>query len=345
MKSLAVSKNQTLAIVDVPVPTFNDYECLVKMESCGVCNGTDMKIIHGTLKGFDTYPALLGHEGIGRVIELGSNVTSFKVGDLVTLPFIGANPEGYYSGWGTYSEYNIVADYQAKLANGIQPDDCDYAQRTLPSDFDPVTSAMIITFREVLSEAKTFGFKPNQSVFIMGMGPVGLCFVKFAKLMGLGPIIACDRDRNGDKLDYAKKMGADFVVNANDDIIKFAKEICPDGIDHVVDAVGINSFINKAMQMISYDGCIDVYGISEELKYEIDWSLAPFNWKLNFSTWPSKILEGEAHLQICNWISTKVLDPNDFVSHVLTLDQAEEAFEMVKEKPAGMRKIVIKLGD
>lgn len=342
MKSLAVFENHELKVVDVPVPEYGEYEALVKMESCGVCNGTDMKLIHGTLKGFDTYPALLGHEGVGRVVKTSSRVTSFKEGDLVTLPFIGPDPEGYYSGWGTYSEYNIVSDYQAKLKDGINPGECDYAQRLLPASFDPVSSAMIITFREVLSEAKTFGFKANQSLFVLGMGPVGLCFVRFAKLMGLGPIIACDRDRHGDKLEQAKKMGADYVVNAGDDVVKAARGICPEGVDHVLDAVGMNSFINKAMEMISYDGNIDVYGIDENLKTEIDWSKAPFNWHLNFSTWPSKVLEGEAHRQICSWIELGVLDPYDFISHVVEFKDVISAFDIVKEKPKGTKKIIVK---
>lgn len=342
MKSLAVFENQELKVVEVPVPEFGEYEALVKMESCGVCNGTDMKLIHGTLKGFDTYPALLGHEGVGRVVKTGAKVTSFKEGDLVTLPFIGADPEGYYSGWGTYSEYNIVADYQAKLQNGIHPGDCDYAQRLLPASFDPVASAMIITFREVLSEAKTFGFKANQSLFVIGMGPVGMCFVRFAKLLGMGPVIACDRDRHGDKLDMARKLGADYTINANDDIVKAVREICPDGVDHVLDAVGINAFINQAMEMISYNGNIDVYGIDETLRTEIDWSKAPFNWHLNFSTWPDKILEGEAHRQICSWIEMGVLDPNDFISDVVDFKDVVSAFDIVKEKPKGTKKIIVK---
>lgn len=341
MKSLAVFNDQRLELVEVPMPKYGEYEALVKVESCGVCNGTDMKIIHGKLKGFDTYPALLGHEGIGRVVETGSKVTSFKVGDLVTLPFIGAAPEGYYSGWGTYSDYNIVADYKAKLADGVQPDECDYAQRILPPHFDPVSSAMIITFREVLSEALTFGFKANQSVFINGMGPVGLSFVKFAKLLGMGPVIACDIVP--EKLEEAKAMGADYLVNGTDDIIKRTREICPDGVDHALDAVGINSFINKAMEMVAYDGNIDIYGISPVLKTEIDWSKAPYNWKLKFSTWPSKVLEGEAHQQICSWIEQGVLNPNDFISHVIDFEHVTEAFEIVEAKPQGMKKIIIKM--
>lgn len=341
MKSLAVFENQKLELVEVPIPQYGQYEALVKVESCGVCNGTDLKIIHGTLKGFDTYPALLGHEGVGRVIEIGNKVTSFKVGDLVTLPFIGTPPEGYYSGWGTYSEYNLVADYKAKLADHLQPDECDYAQRVLPSHFDPVSSAMIITFREVLSEALTFGFRANQSVFINGMGPVGLSFVKFAKLLGMGPVIACDLV--DEKLEEALNMGADFTVNGNTDLIKAAREICPDGVDHVLDAVGINSFMNKAMEMITYNGNIDVYGISPVLKTEIDWSKAPYNWKLNFSTWPSKVLEGEAHGQICSWIQQGVLNPNEFISHVIDFKDICSAFKIVEEKPRGLKKIIIKM--
>lgn len=342
MKSLAVFADQHLEIVEVPTPSYGDYECLVKMESCGVCNGTDMKIIHGKLKGFDTYPAVLGHEGVGRVVETGAKVTSFKEGDLVMLPFIGAEPEGYASGWGTYSEYNVVADYQAKLADGIVPDGCDYAQRTIPADFDPVDAAMIVTFREVLSEAKTFGFKENQSLFVLGLGPVGMCFVRFAKLMGLGPIIAADR--NEDKLIEAKSMGADYVVNPTvTDVVSFTRGICPNGIDHAVDAVGINSFINQALEMICDHGCIDVYGISPELKTEIDWSKAPYNWNLQFSQWPEKELEGEAHRQIVSWIELGVLDPKDFISGVYPLDNALEAFAAVENRTPGLKKLVIKL--
>lgn len=340
MKSLAVYEDGHLEIVEVPMPKYGEYEALVKMESCGVCNGTDLKIIHKKLKGFDTYPALLGHEGIGRVVEVGSKVTSFKKGDLVTLPFIGEAPEGFYSGWGTYSEYNIVADFKAKEDNGILPDECDYAQRLLPADFDPVAAAQIITFREVLSEAKTFGFKENQSLLVLGMGPVGLSFVKFAKLMGMGPIIAADLFDY--KLEAAKEMGADFVINSKDqDLIAAVREICPQGIVHALDAVGLNSFINMAMELIEDNGYIDVYGISQELSTTIDWSKAPYNWHLQFSQWPSKVLEGEAHRQIVSWIQMGILDPMDFVSDVIDFKDALKAFEMVEAKEA-KKKIIIK---
>ena len=126
MKSLTVNDQGQLSIQNTLVPQINDYQALVRMESCGVCRGTDSKLIHGQFKGFHTYPAILGHEGVGRVIELGKHVQSFKLGDLVLLPFIENETDGYYSGWGAFSEFAVVGDAAALIANGKGPGRSDF---------------------------------------------------------------------------------------------------------------------------------------------------------------------------------------------------------------------------
>lgn len=341
MKSLVVTETKEVKVVDVPKPNYSDYGCLVKMKSCGIC-GTDMKLLHGNLKGFDTYPAIIGHEGIGEVVEVGNKVVTFKEGDYVTLPFLDDAPKGYSIGWGALSEYAVVNDYQAKLNDGIEPNESDYGQRKIPNDLDPIDSAMIITFREVLSQIRTMGFERNQSIFIQRCGPVGLCFLRISKLLGLGPIIVSDLSEN--KLEFAQTLGADFTINAKtSDPIAEVRKICPDGVDQALDAVGLNLFINQAMLMIKDHGNIDVYGISPTLKAEIDWSHAPYNWKLQFSQWPSKKLEGEATQQIVNWIRMGVLNPKDFISNVYPLDKAFEAFQAIERHDPNLKKTVIKL--
>lgn len=204
MKSYVVYKDHTCGFEEMPMPEYGDYDALVQLKSCGVCTGTDTKIIHGKFKGIETYPVVLGHEGVARVVAVGSKVRSFQPGDLVLMPYWSDVPEGYTSAWGTYSEYNIVTDALAQEADGIIPADFSYAQRKLPNDFDPVDSAMIITFREVLSTLKQFHLEPNKSLLVFGMGPVGLSFVQFAKLLGIGPVIAMDR--HDPKLDLAKRQ-------------------------------------------------------------------------------------------------------------------------------------------
>ena len=71
MKALAVTAEHELKVVEVPYPILQDDCVITKTLSCGVCNGTDMKIIHGKFKGMSQYPLLLGHEAIGEVIAVG----------------------------------------------------------------------------------------------------------------------------------------------------------------------------------------------------------------------------------------------------------------------------------
>nr|MBQ4319423.1 alcohol dehydrogenase catalytic domain-containing protein [Clostridia bacterium] len=68
MKAFAVYGDGSLHFDEVPMPKIKKYEALVKLVSCGVCNGTDSKIIHRKFKGITEYPVILGHEGVGEVI-------------------------------------------------------------------------------------------------------------------------------------------------------------------------------------------------------------------------------------------------------------------------------------
>jgi len=345
LKSLVVDKNGELSIKELPIPEINEYQALVKLVSCGICNGTDMKLIHRNFKGFDTYPAILGHEGVGKVIKLGAKVRGFKVGDIVLLPFIESNIEGYYPAWGAFSEFAVVGDKEAMMEEGRGFGsalflEAYFAQMVIPTTINPISASMIITFREVLSATKRFGFKENNSIIIFGAGPVGLSFTKFAKLLGMGPIIVLDILE--EKLKEAKNMGADYVFNSNEsDIDKRIKAILKDGADFVLDAVGINQLINKAMELIKYNGKICCYGISPKLNMEIDWSKAPYNWTLQFVQWPSKLEEGEAHRQIINWIELGVLKPEEFISDVIPFGNIIDAYKMVEDRKA-KKKIIIK---
>lgn len=340
MKSYVVYEDQSRKIVDMPMPKYGEYDCLVKIESCGVCKGTDTKIIHGKFKGVDQYPVVLGHEGVGRVVEKGAKVTNFEIGDLVLMPYWSDVPEGYYSGWGTYSEYNIITDALAMEADGLIPDEFAYGQRKLPADFDPVGAAMIITFREVLSTMKRFGLEANKSLVVLGLGPVGLSFVHFAKLMGMGTVIAVGNDDK--KLQMAKDRGADHLINSKtQEIVTEVRKILPGGVDYALDAVGVVDFINTALEIIVPDGKVCVYGISEQMNANVDWSKCPYNWTLHFHQFPSKKAESEAHDQIVNWIKMGLLDPNDYISHVFDFADIDQAFEKIHNREP-MMKMVIK---
>lgn len=347
MKALTVDREGRLAIREFPVPEYGRCQALVKMKSCGVCNGTDTKLIHGTFKNFDAYPAILGHEGVGEVVETGADVKNLKKGDLVLLPFLEKTVDGHTPGWGAYSEYAIVGDAQAYIASGMGPGTKEWSEGYLaqtvirPDDHvDAVGAAMIITFREVLSAIRRFGFGASESVLIFGAGPVGLCFTRFCKLLGMKTVIVTDI--HDDKVAQAKRMGADYALHSGRcDIDAEVRRLCPEGVDNVVDAVGVNALLNQAMGLIKYNGRICGYGISPKLGMELDWSRAPYNWSLNFVQWPSKREEGEAHSQIMAWINAGILNPGDFISHTFPFENILDAFALVERREPGTKKIVI----
>jgi len=346
MKTLIVDKNGALSIAETPMPDYNEYQALVKTISCGVCNGTDVKLIHGQFKGFEyerDYPLMLGHEGVGRVVEVGAKVTGYKPGDVVLLPFVDAN-DAYYSGWGAYSEYGVVSDAKALAEAGFavggpQFPESAIAQTIVPPDIDPVDAAMIITLREVLASIKTFGMRENQSVAIFGCGPVGTTFIRFMSLLGVSPIIAFDVDES--KLGIALKNGADYAYNSKDiDVRDCVRKICPEGVDYVLDAVGILSLINQGFELIRDRGKICCYGIAPKSAAEFDWGNAPYNWNLCFQQMPSKQEEGEAYNQILAWLRSGAIKLSDFISDYIEFKDILTAFDKVAKREIALKCII-----
>lgn len=344
MKTLVVGKDGKLSVEQCPMPEYNECQALVKTISCGVCNGTDGKLIHRNFKGFDLdmYPVMLGHEAVGRVVEVGAKVTSYKVGDIVLLPFAGPLG-GFECGWGSYSEYGVVCDAKAFIANGVAPQskdfpECAFAQTVVPKEIDPVKAAMIITLREVLSSIKRFGIKENQSVAVFGCGPVGLTFIRFMRLLGVGPIIALDVV--DEKIAAAVKAGAQHGLISGPDAVAKVRGICPDGVDYVIDAVGVSAIINQAMELIVDGGKICCYGISANTKAEIDWTKAPYNWQLHFQQFPSKLEEGLADRQVIGWILDGVIDLDDYISDIIDFSDILTAFDKLEKREIAKKCII-----
>jgi L-iditol 2-dehydrogenase len=328
MKTLVVNSDGLLKIKEIPIPKYNSKQCLVKTISCGIC-GTDSTIMKFCFKGFpkEKYPLMLGHEGVGQVVEAGSEVTSFKVGDIVLLPFNDTDQELYGSlgsGWGAFSEYGVIND-KAAYKEGEIPE-VAYAQQIVPNDIDPVDAAMLVTFREVFSAIKYFGINENESIVVFGSGPVAVTFIKLMNLVGIRSIIGIARSE--EKNNILLDNGATNVFNSSEcDVTKEIRNLYPDGVKYVLDAVGSTDIINQAMELICDRGEILCYGVPRNNQMQLDWSKAPYNWKINFQQMPSKLGESEAYEQVLNWIRAGKLNFKDFISDYYKFEDILEAFE------------------
>ena len=330
MRTLVIGKDGTLSIQEVNKPRYNEYQALVKTIACGMC-GTDIKLCHRTFKGFpeSVYPIMLGHEGVGEVVELGAKCTTFKIGDKVLLPFVDPDPEnlpGLGSGWGAMSEYAVVCDPAAPNAP-----DCAFAQTVLDDDIDPVDAAMLVTFREVLSCIRYFGIKPTDSVVVIGCGPVGQTYIKFLHLVGVKNLVACDIVP--EKLEAARQHGATWTINSKEaDATAEVKKLFLEGVDFVLDAAGFPSIVNQGMTMIKDRGAVLCYGVPEKEEITIDFSKCDYNWRVIYQQMPRKREEGEAHAQVMEWIRSGDLVIKDFISDYFDFDDAVEAYQKLLDR-------------
>lgn len=342
MKTFVVNKDGSTEIREIPKPRYSSKQALVKTIACGMC-GTDVKLLHRNFKGFpeSVYPIMLGHEGVGEVVEVGSEVTTFKVGDKVILPFVDPDPElypGLGSGWGALSEYAVVCDPAAWPA-GEAPG-CAYAQTVLDESLDPVDAVMIVTFREVLSNIRYFGIKPGDSVVVYGCGPVGSTFIQFLNLCGIENVVAVDII--DEKLEHVKAHGAKYALNSNEvDVTAEVRKLFPNGVDYVVDAIGAPFVVNAAMPLIRDRGTVLCYGVPPVEQITIDFSKADYNWNVVYQQMPRKEEEGAAHEQVMEWINSGKLVIKDFISDYFKFEDSVEAYEKLLDRQISKKGIIV----
>jgi threonine dehydrogenase-like Zn-dependent dehydrogenase len=338
MKGVVVYRDGTIKVEQLPTPTIGDYQALVKNISCGICNGTDLKLIHASFKGFDTYPAVLGHESVGEVVEVGSKVTSFKRGDRVLRSILETvGDDKYSSGWGSFAEYGVIGDIEAMKRDGRTDFyDIYLAQQVVPESIDPHQAVMLITLKEVRSGLQRFGVGKGKSILIHGAGPVGLSMTRFAKLKGAEPIVVSEP--NAERREKAAKLGADTVIDpTSEDLVSRAREIETEGFDFVIDAVGINRLMTESLRMVKFNGVVGVYGIAAETNAHIDWEAAPYNWAIHFVQWPTFEDEAAVHDEVLSLIKSDQIDLSDFVTHVVPrLEDFQQGLDLVTSQ-AGIK--------
>ena len=218
MKAAFVTQfGKPLTIGELPVPEVKDGQVLVKIEACGVCH-TDVHAADGDWPVKPHLPFVPGHEGIGRVVQLGKGVKELKEGDRVGIPWLfeacglcdycltGRETMCESALYGGYTANGGFAEYCAAPAAyvGRIPDALDAVSA------GPILCAGLTTYKGI----KVADCKPGQWLVVSGVGGLGHLAIQYAKAMGLRVAAV---DIADDKLALAKKLGASVTVNAKTD--------------------------------------------------------------------------------------------------------------------------------
>ncbi len=342
MQAVAVLEPGRVAVVVVPAPAPGPYEALVKSEVAYICNATDRKVIQGHAAALgivaSDYPLILGHETVGRVVEVGRKVTSFKPGDRV-LGGLFFSPEGYGSAWGGDSEYVLATDHAAMAADGVADvqhgwDEVFKIMKKVPEDIPVEAAGMLATWREVYAGFSDFQLKAGDDILIFGAGPVGLSFCRFAKLLGLGwvgvvEVVPFKREK-------ALTLGADAVFAPSDAAIADLARTRGKPLDAVIDAVGSVTIINAALPLIKLAGSICVYGVLADALITLDKSNAPKNFNLFLHQWPTRDAEAAAQEPLVQWIRDGKISHRDFKTAEFPIADVAQALA-ITELPTSIK--------
>ncbi len=340
MRSLAVMKPNEMKLVDVPVPAIGPYDALIKTEIAFLCNATDRKLVEGHFPGIghDQYPLLLGHENAGIVEKVGAKVTTFKPGDRVIGGLM--NPTGdpaYQSGWGGNSDYVVARDHLAMVKDGVADaehgwDEIYQIMRKVPDFVDAEAAGLLCTWREVYAAFSDFNLRPEQKILVFGAGPVGLTFLRIAKLKGFKFIASVEP--RAEKHALIKKMGADVIYTPDMDFVSQFQKDAGEKADAIIDAVGSPAIINSSLPLIKMAGFMCVYGVIADDVISLEKHRGPYNFNLLIHQWPTRHYEAAAQEPLCEYIKDGRLAAADFVTGRFKLEDFDKAFAASRQPGA-----------
>ncbi len=263
MKAAVIESPGVLAIRELPAPAMGDYLARCEILYGAVCAGTDTHLVagHAPFCHWISLPAVLGHESIGRVVEVGAKVRSLRIGDLVTR--VGTTPVGGVDvAWGGFAEIGIAVDWRAMRDDGRPVAEWNdrRVQQVLPASADPAASTMIVTWRETLSYLRRIGLAAGQRVLVIGSGGNGLAFAAHARNLGLRATIFGSPARAAE----AARVGADLVdYRAAKPIDTLRERLGDERFDLILDVVGDAAGVNRLLPMLRPDGVLAVYGMDD----------------------------------------------------------------------------------
>lgn len=336
MKAIQIVKPGELKLIEMEKPVLAEKDnVLIKMTAAGIC-GSDMGIYHGT-NAAATYPRVIGHEMVGVVEEIGSNVTRLKVGDRVIVDQVvncghcyacrigRGNVCGHLKVRGVhidggYREYMAVPEHDCYLLPDMLPD-------TEAVMIEPTTIAIQSCSRAELCE--------DDTLLILGCGALGSSILKIARLSGAKIIVA---DMIEEKLQEALENGADYAINIQkEDVVEKARELTEGyGPTVSIDAACTKDSLLTLLNATGNAGRVMTMGFSVAPTEVNQFVITSKELDVRGSRLQNKKFQTAIDL-----INEGKLDLSGTVSHTFPIEKAQEAFDFMDSKDKSIRKVVL----
>lgn len=314
-----------VSLKEVEVPKIEKTsDIILEVEACSIC-GTDVHIM-SVPPGYIASPnTILGHELVGKVVQIGEEVTSIKIGDRVVV-----NPNDYCG----VCEFCLAN--QPNHCKNIKPMGIDYdggfaeyvkiSEKTahkISSDLPSEIAVFAEPLACVINGAQKIKAQPGDTVLVIGGGPIGQIFIQVMKAAGAKVICS---EISELRRDFALKSGADDVINPLEhDLEAFTKKCFPTGADIVIDVVG--SQMSEAIKAVKKCGKVLLFGVNTQAHPEITQSQIIFKEITIFGTW----LANATFPLAVKMLESGVLNLETLITHTMPLADLEKGLDILRK--------------
>jgi len=334
-------KEMEIREIEVPVPV--EDQILLKLDYVGICGSDVHYYEHGKIGSFIVNgDFILGHECAGTVVAVGQSVKSLKVGDKVALEPGATCGQCEYCKGGKYNlcpdvEFLATPPYDGCLMNYmLYPENMAFK---LPDHVSTKEGALVEPLAVGLHAATQGGVKLGDKVVVLGAGCIGLMTLLASKAFGAVEVIVVDVIEK--RLEFAKKLGASYVINAKHENVRDRVEELTGGIgvDHVFETAGSEFTIQQTPYLIKRGGTIVLVGFAPKDIIEYDFM---------------QILMKEAEIKsvfryrnlypaAIGAIADGKIDVKAMITHEFNFEDTKEAFDFVIDNKNDVVKAIIKL--
>ena len=352
MKVAVFAEKNRIVLDEKPIPEVGPLDALIRITTTTIC-GTDVHILKGE------YPVTrgltVGHEPVGVIEKLGSAVAGFEEGQRVVAGAITPSGHSFASlcgcgaqdGPGTKHGFKAAGGW--KLGNTIDGAQAEYvlvpdAMANLAVVPDGLTDEQVLMCPDIMSTgfsgAERGGVKIGDTVVVFALGPIGLCAVAGAKLMGASTIIGVDTVPA--RLDVARRLGADHVIDfkAGDPVEQIMELTDGRGVDVAVEALGTQATFESSLRVLRPGGTVSSLGVySQDLRIPLD----AFAAGLGDKTIVSTLCPGgkERMRRLMNVVASGRIDLKPLVTHRYKLDDIEAAYDLFANQRDGVLKVAV----
>lgn len=353
--AVAFESAKPLEIAEVDLDGPKSGEVLIEIKATGVCH-TDAF----TLSGDDpegAFPAILGHEGAGVVVEVGDGVKDLKIGDHV-IPLY--TPECRVCNFCLNPKTNLCQSIRVTQGRGLMPDGTSrfsldgqeilhYMGCSTFSNYTVLPEIAVAKVREdapfdkicyigcgvttgIGAVAFTMKVEPGSTVAVFGLGGIGLNVIQGAKMVGAARIIGIDL--NNSKRSLATQFGMTDFINPTDveNVVDYIVDMTGGGVDYSFECIGNVSVMRQALECCHKgwgQSCIvGVAGAGQEI------STRPFQ-LVTGRSWRGTAFGGARGRtdvpRIVDWYMEGRLNIDDLITHKMPLEQINEAFDLMHE--------------